>query len=215
MEQPNAPPAISIVGRKNSGKTTLLVALATELGRRGLRVGSIKHGHPHFEIDRPGSDSYRHLHEGGVGGVLLASSARLAFIEGVDGEVDPRALLSRFFAGCGYDIVLVEGYKRGPFPKIEIYRGSGHEHPLYDPGEAEVAASYLAIATDDPGLSVNCPVIQLEPDGSHVPVLADTIEVVAVSAPAAEVHSPAAVGDAPAARSAAGGKTDPAERRHP
>ena len=58
---PELPPMIGIVGRKNSGKTTLLVAVAAELKRRGLRVASVKHGHHAFEIDHPGRDSWRHV----------------------------------------------------------------------------------------------------------------------------------------------------------
>jgi molybdopterin-guanine dinucleotide biosynthesis protein MobB len=81
------PPAVSVVGRKNSGKTTLLVALAAELQRRGLRVASIKHSHHDFEVDQPGKDSRRHFHEGGVEAVLVASSSTIALVvRGTDAE---------------------------------------------------------------------------------------------------------------------------------
>ena len=77
---PELPPMIGIVGRKNSGKTTLLVAVAAELKRRGLRVASVKHGHHEFEIDHPGRDSWRHVHEGEVEAVLFLSSGKLAMV---------------------------------------------------------------------------------------------------------------------------------------
>lgn len=188
-------PVIAIVGRKNSGKTTLVVALAAELKRRGLSVATIKHGHPHFEIDRPGSDSWRHVHEGGADAVVIASSAKVALIERREGEPDPEALIARLLAGRGYDVVLVEGYKRGPFPKIEIFRRAAHDRPIHDPREPE-ASGLIAVVTDDASLAGRCPVIELDgtiarrsadrderagPSGpasvpAHVPRVADLIE---------------------------------------
>ncbi|MFW6079337.1 MAG: molybdopterin-guanine dinucleotide biosynthesis protein B, partial [Gemmatimonadota bacterium] len=151
MESRHAPPpAVSIVGRKNSGKTTLLVALAAELKRRGRRIATLKHGHPHFEIDRPGSDTWRHKHEGAAEAVLMASSAKLALIaDVVDGEPDPRELIAWAFGGRGCDLVLIEGYKHGPFPKVEVFRRAEHDGPIHDPREPE-AAGLIAVVSDDP-----------------------------------------------------------------
>lgn len=189
MNRPDAPPVVSIVGRKNSGKTTMVVALAAELKRRGHRVATVKHGHPHFEVDRPGSDSWRHYHEGGADAVLLASSARLVLIERQDDEPDPRAMIERFFAGRGYDLVLVEGYKRGPFPKIEIFRAAaGHDRPVYPADDAERAATFLAVVTDDASLDVRCERIMLAASGARVPAhvvrVAELIEARVGRAPA-------------------------------
>lgn len=174
------PPVVSIVGKKNSGKTTLTVAVAAELKRRGYRVASVKHGHHDFEIDQPGRDSWRHFHEGGVEAVLLASAGKLALVMRTPAEEpDPVALVERFYAGSGYDLVLVEGYKFGPFPKIEVFRRAVHERPVFDPGDAEAARRFLGIVTDDPALRAGIPVVPLDGDpvrGAHVGRVCDLIE---------------------------------------
>jgi molybdopterin-guanine dinucleotide biosynthesis protein MobB len=180
MTQPDIPPIVSIAGRKNSGKTTLTVALAAELKRRGYRVASVKHGHHAFEIDQPGRDSWRHFHEGEVEAVLLVASGKLALVMRTpDEEPDPATLIRRFYAGAGYDLVLVEGYKFGPFPKVEIFRREVHSRPVYDPAQPEAAALFLALVSDDPGIYVDVPVIPLDADprhGTHVARVADIIE---------------------------------------
>lgn len=172
------PPVISIAGKKNSGKTTLVAALAAELKRRGIRVASVKHGHHEFEVDQPGRDSWRHFHEGEVEAVLLLSSRKLALVMRLDEEPGPEAMIERFYAGQGYDLVLVEGFKHGPFPKIEIYRSAVHEAPVYDAADAEAAALFLAVITDAAEFQAHCPVIPLDPAdpaGSHVRAVADLI----------------------------------------
>ena len=154
---------VSVAGKKNSGKTTLLVALAAELKRRGYRIASLKHGHHHFEIDQPGRDSWRHFHEGEVEAVLIAASEKLALVMRTpEEEPGPETLIQQFFAGRGYDLVLVEGYKYGPFPKVEIFRRSQHPEPIYNPADRAAAARFLAIVTDDLTLRAECPVIPLE-----------------------------------------------------
>lgn len=184
MESTDTPPAVSIIGRKNSGKTTLIVALAAELKRRGHRIATVKHGHPHFEVDKPGSDSWRHMHEGGADAVVIASSAKVALVERHDGEPDPETLIARLLGGRGYDLVLVEGYKRGPFPKVEVFRHAEHDRPIHDPLEAD-AAGLLAVVTDHPSLDAACPVIELDHGSmdasrdavpAHVTRVADLLE---------------------------------------
>jgi molybdopterin-guanine dinucleotide biosynthesis protein MobB len=172
-------PVISIAGKKNSGKTTLVVALAAELKRRGHRVASVKHGHHGFEIDQPGRDSWRHFHEGEVEAVLMMSASKIALVMRMEEEPDPAALIERLYGGRGYDLVLVEGFKHGPFAKLEVYRRAVHERPVYDPSDAEAAARYLAVITDDPGFPAGVPVIPLDPEdpqGSHVRAAADRVE---------------------------------------
>ncbi len=173
------PPVVSIIGKKNSGKTTLLVALAAELGRRGYRIATIKHGHHAFEIDQPGRDSWRHFHEGGAQAVLMVAAGKVALMRRYEGEPDPEALILQHYAGGEFDLVLIEGYKHGPFPKVEIFRRSQHERPVYDPADAAAAALFLALVTDDPSLEAACEVIPLDPTdpaGSHVQQLAALVE---------------------------------------
>ena len=176
-----APPAVSIIGRKNSGKTTLTVALVAELKRRGWRVATLKHGHHAFEFDQPGRDSWRHVHEGGAEAVIMVGAGKVGVVmHFADGaEPDPRELIARFYAGRGYDIVLVEGYKTGLFPKVEVFRRAVHDRPVHDPTDAETAALFLAVVTDDPELRTACPVIPLDADdprGTHVGRVADLLE---------------------------------------
>lgn len=178
MDRSDALPIISVVGRKNSGKTTFVVALAAELKRRGLRIASVKHGHHEMEIDQPGRDSWRHFHEGEVEAVMLVSAGKVALVLRDAEEPDPETLIDRFFGGQGLHLVLVEGYKHGPFPKIEIFRRTVHDRPIYDADDVEAAALYLALLTDDPELQAVCPVIPLDPTdaaGSHVRAAADLI----------------------------------------
>lgn len=167
------PPVIAIAGRKNSGKTTLTVALAAELKRRGLRVATLKHGHHEFEIDHPGRDTYRHFHEGGAEAVMMVAAGRVALVMRAAGEPDPEDLLARFYGGRGYDAILVEGYKRGPYPRIEVFRRALHDAPL---AAEEGAAGFLAVVTDDPSLTLPIPVIPLAADGAHVARVADLVQ---------------------------------------
>ncbi len=172
------PPIVSIIGRKNSGKTTLLVALAAELGRRGYRIATVKHGHHAFEIDQPGRDSWRHFHEGEAQAVLMVAAGKVALLLRHEEEPDPEALILRFYAGQDYDLVLIEGYKYGPFPKVEIFRRRQHAAPIHDAGDPN-AALFLAIVTDEPSLRADCRLIELDPSdpgGLHVTYIADLLE---------------------------------------
>jgi molybdopterin-guanine dinucleotide biosynthesis protein MobB len=137
---------LSIIGRKGAGKTTLTVALASELARRGRRVMTIKHGHHPPDVDRPGSDSWRHFQEGRAERVLLATPGVRVLFEHAQDEYDPVALARRHLADA--DIVLAEGYKHAPIPKIEIFRPSVAAKPIYDATSAD-ASRWAAIVTDD------------------------------------------------------------------
>jgi len=137
---------LSIIGRKNAGKTTLTVALASELARRGRRVMTMKHGHHPAEVDRPGSDSWRHFQEGRAERVLLVTPGERVLFERAEDEYDPVALARRYLGEA--DIVLAEGYKHAPIPKIEIFRRSVAATPIYEAGSPE-ANQWAAIVTDD------------------------------------------------------------------
>jgi molybdopterin-guanine dinucleotide biosynthesis protein MobB len=168
------PPALSVVGRKNAGKTTLVVALLAELGRRGRRVASIKHGHHAFESDQPGRDSWRHFHDGGAAASMMAGAGKVALTLRWEGDPDPAELVRRFFAAGGYDLVLIEGYKHGPYPKLEVFRQALHDAPLL--AGAAVPSDWLALVSDDPRPSAGVPVVPLRADGAHVAALADLVE---------------------------------------
>ena len=150
---------ISIVGRKHAGKTTLTVALASELMRRGRRVMTIKHTHHAVEVDRTGTDSWRHFNEGRAERVLLATPGQRILFERADGEPDPIALAREHLGAA--DIVLAEGFTQSPIPKIEVFRPTVSPEPLYR-AEAPDAHLWAAIVTDDYAYDANCVVIRFQ-----------------------------------------------------
>jgi len=133
-------PIISVVGKSQVGKTTLLEKLIAELKRRGYRVGTIKHDTHGFEIDRPGKDSWRHA-QAGSDAVLISSPDKLALIKRVDREKSLDELLA--YLG-DVDLVLTEGYKSGDKPKIEVSRQAKGQELLCHEEEL------LALVTDQP-----------------------------------------------------------------
>jgi molybdopterin-guanine dinucleotide biosynthesis protein B len=137
---------ISIIGRKNAGKTTLTVALASELMRRGHGVATMKHADHPAQVDQPGVDSWRHFHEGRAERVLLVSPDMRALFHRAPEVYDPIGLAREYLPGA--DIVLVEGFKRAPIPKIEVFRRAVAPEPLYD-AAAPGADQWVAIVTDD------------------------------------------------------------------
>ena len=147
---------ISIIGRKNAGKTTLAVALAGELARRGHRVMTIKHGHHPADVDRQGSDTWRHFHEGRAERVLIASPDLRVLFERSPDDYDPIGLARQYMDGA--DIVLTEGFKAAPLPKIEVFRRVAGSRPLYDPG-SQNANQWVAVITDDPDFKAACTVL--------------------------------------------------------
>lgn len=176
------PPVVSIIGRKNSGKTRLMIAMLREMRRRGFRVASIKHGHHSFETDEKGRDSWRHFNEGQAEATVMAGEGKIALVMRMEGDPDPERLVRDFLAGRGYDLVLIEGYKRGPFPKIEIWRSGEHDHPLYEEF-SDQAAQYVAIVTDDDRFRADVPVVLLDDDDtpSHIERLGTMLQNMVLS----------------------------------
>lgn len=134
---------IGIAGFSGSGKTTLIEKIIPELVRAGLRVSLIKHAHHEFDVDHPGKDSYRHRHAGCTE-VLVSSPKRWAMMHELRGAPEPTLQEQlRHFAPC--DVVIVEGYKNHPIPKVEVHRKAA-KAPLLYPEDGNV----VAIATDEP-----------------------------------------------------------------
>lgn len=128
-------PVLGIIGYSGAGKTTLLEILVAELSRRGVRVGILKHDAHRFDIDRPGKDSWR-LREAGATSTLLSSDQMLALQRRIPGHLPLEKLLNYF---QDEDLILVEGHKSGPQPKIEIWRPEHAPEPLF-PHQANVIA---------------------------------------------------------------------------
>lgn len=148
---------VSVVGRKDAGKTTLVVALAGEYTRKGRRVMTIKHASHPVDVDRPGTDSYRHFHEGKAERTLVVAPEMRVMLERHRDDTDPLALAAQYCGGA--DIVLVEGFRRSTLPKIEVFRRAASETPLFSPALPN-ADSWLAIVTDDDRFQAPCPVLR-------------------------------------------------------
>ena len=130
-------------GWSGSGKTTLIERLIPVLVRRGCRVSLVKHAHHEFDIDQPGKDSWRHR-QAGCTEVLVSSGVRWALMHELRGVAEltlPEAL--DHLAPC--DLVLIEGYKTSPLPKLEVWRPAVGKALLH-PGDLHIAG----LATDDP-----------------------------------------------------------------
>jgi len=136
-----------LAGWSGSGKTTLMTALIPELVSRGITVSTLKHAHHAFDVDQPGKDSWRHR-QAGAREVMISSPNRWALMHELRGVPEPSfdELVERM---SPVDLLLVEGFKRYPHPKIEVYRPSLGK-PLLHPEDPFV----VAIACDQalPGL---------------------------------------------------------------
>jgi molybdopterin-guanine dinucleotide biosynthesis adapter protein len=132
---------IGFAGWSGSGKTTLIEKLIPLFARRGLRVSLIKHAHHTFDVDQPGKDSYRHRHAG-ASEVLVTSSRRWVLMHELRGEQEPRFEDQlRHLSPC--DLLIVEGFKYAPIPKLEVWRAVTGE-PLLHPNDSH----FVAVVTD-------------------------------------------------------------------
>jgi molybdopterin-guanine dinucleotide biosynthesis protein MobB len=134
-----SPTIVSIVAKSNTGKTTLIEKLVPELRRRGLSIGVVKHHHHLSSFDVPGKDTFR-MARAGADVVVGISPVQVAVFQAqVDEDTFEEAILTH----CSdVDLVLTEGYKRGPFPKIEVHRTERSDELICEPDEL------LAIVSD-------------------------------------------------------------------
>ena len=145
---------IGLAGWSGSGKTTLIKKLIPRLIARGISVSTLKHAHHGFDLDQPGKDSFFHRAAGATE-VIISSSKRFAILHELRDEVewDLPDLVAKM---SPIDLVLVEGYKRDAFPKLEIHRAANGK-PLIHPEDANV----VAIASDIALPQAKVPVIDL------------------------------------------------------
>ena len=152
-------PVLGFAAYSGTGKTTLLVKLVPVLNAQGIRVALIKHAHHEFDIDIPGKDSYE-LRMAGAGQVLVASSSRQALVTEMPGTAEPRLedLVDKLDL-ARVDLVLVEGFRRAAFPKIELHRPSVNTDFFFpeDPGVIAVASDAPVDTGGLPLLDINRP----------------------------------------------------------
>ncbi len=144
---------IGLTGWSGSGKTTLLTAMLRLLVARGLAVSTVKHAHHGFDIDKPGKDSHRHR-EAGAREVLVSGGRRWALMHELDG---PEPGLPELLGHLGpVDLVIVEGFKQNPHPKIEVLRPSLGSVPLW-PERDDI----VAVASDEAVETAGKPLLPL------------------------------------------------------
>ena len=146
---PETTPIITFVGKSGTGKTTFLEQLIPVLKGRGLRLAGLKHDAHHFEMDKPGKDTYRFT-ASGADVVTISNPEKFAMIERPQQELSVADIVSRL---PQVDIVLTEGYKKSHYPKIEIHRAELCRPLIAAPEEL------LAIMTDE---ALDSPALQLD-----------------------------------------------------
>ena len=155
---------IGLAGWSGAGKTTLLARLIPDIIARGLTVSTVKHAHHAFDVDQPGKDSHTHRLAGATE-VLVASQRRFALIHELRQESEPRLpdLLAKL---APVDLVIIEGYKREPHPKLEVYRAAVGK-PLLHPDDPHI----VAIASDAALPHAKVPRVGLDDTGAIIDIL--------------------------------------------
>jgi molybdopterin-guanine dinucleotide biosynthesis protein B len=156
-------------GWSGSGKTTLIEQVIPRFVRAGLKVSLIKHAHHRFDVDHPGKDSYR-VREVGCSEVLVTSGQRWALMHEMRGEAEG-TLDEQIARMSPCDLLLIEGYKYYPLPKLEIYRAANGK-PLLYPGDEHI----VALATDTP-VQFRLPEFDLEDYDAIAAFVLDTVEL--------------------------------------
>jgi molybdopterin-guanine dinucleotide biosynthesis protein B len=146
---------IGLAGWSGSGKTTLITKLIPCLLARGVRVSTLKHAHHGFDLDKPGKDSFMHRAAGATE-VIISSAKRWAILHELR-EGEPEWDMTDLVAKMSpVDLVLVEGFKRDTFPKLEIHRAENGK-PLLHPDDPHI----VAVACDSVLANVKLPVVDL------------------------------------------------------
>jgi len=166
---------IGLAGWSGSGKTTLITKLIPQLIARGIRVSTLKHAHHGFDLDQPGKDSFFHRAAGATE-VIISSAKRWAILHELreEPEWDLRGLVAKM---SPVDLVLVEGFKRDAFPKLEIHRAANGK-PLIHPEDPHI----IAVASDIALPQAKVPVIDL----NDIEAIADLLLTRAVAIGAVE-----------------------------
>jgi molybdopterin-guanine dinucleotide biosynthesis protein B len=161
---------IGLAGWQGSGKTTLLAKVIPRLLARGRSVSTVKHAHDGFDIDQPGKDSHTHRLAGATE-VLVGSAKRFALVHELRGAPEPplKELLARL---APVDLVIVEGYKAQPHPKLEVHRAIVGK-PLLYPNDSWI----VAVASDSPLAGAELPVIGLD----DIETIADVLLVESIT----------------------------------
>ncbi|MGD9372062.1 MAG: molybdopterin-guanine dinucleotide biosynthesis protein B [Desulfobacterales bacterium] len=145
------PPIICIVGRSQTGKTTLIEKLIPLLKQRGFRIGTVKHSHHIFDFDKTGKDSWRHK-DAGADTVLVSSPGKIALVKN-----DQQGTLDDLLTYFGdMDLVITEGFKKERKPKIEVVRAARHSDPLL------TSDRHLVAVVSDTQIDVNVPKFGLD-----------------------------------------------------
>jgi molybdopterin-guanine dinucleotide biosynthesis protein B len=167
---------IGLAGWSGAGKTTLIAKLIPSILARGLKVSTLKHAHHAFDVDRPGKDSYEHRMAGATE-VLVASQKRFALMHELRDEPEPQLpeLLAKL---APVDLVIIEGWKREPHPKLEVFRASVGK-PLIHPDDPHV----VAIASDVPLPQARVPRISLDDTAAIIDILLARAAPLAVTPP--------------------------------
>jgi molybdopterin-guanine dinucleotide biosynthesis adapter protein len=159
-------PIVSIVGKSDSGKTTLIEKLVPELNRRGYRVATVKHDVHGFEVDREGKDSWRHK-KAGAHTVVISSPMKVAVIRDADHDAELSEIRARYIRDV--DLILSEGFKRNNQPKIEVSRKEKHRDLLCTKED-----NLLAIASNQP-FEIGVPCLDLNDASGLVDLIEEKI----------------------------------------
>ncbi|MCR4292239.1 MAG: molybdopterin-guanine dinucleotide biosynthesis protein B [Candidatus Kuenenia sp.] len=148
-------PIVSFVGKSNSGKTTLIVKVIKELKSRGLRVATIKHTHHNVDMDTKGKDSWKHS-QAGADAVIIVSENKMGLFRTTQKRVLLKEMVETYLRD--FDIIILEGYKTEPIPKIEVFRTENSDQMVCRDDEHLIAV----IGDKDP--MMNVPYLHIDAD---------------------------------------------------